>query len=136
MERPIENCYWVLPGKLLAGEYPRNKDESSSELKLAIRMSAESSRTTHGATACIDACRYLGALIVGALQGATKEQLLSPRFAPSGASSVWNEAPLCVEIDDIAAGSFRRKEPPEIAGTGHVVKALEAALWAFHKTES
>ena len=32
----INNCYWVLPGKLLAGEYPRNKpvDERSSERKL------------------------------------------------------------------------------------------------------
>ena len=108
----------------------------ASDAVLAIRMSAESSRTTHGATACIDACRYFGALIVGALQGANKEQLLSPRFAPAGAPSVWDEAPLCAEIDDIAAGSFRRKEPPEVAGTGYVVKALEAALWAFHKTES
>ena len=35
MDRPINNCYWVLPGKLLAGEYPRNKDEPSSEWKLA-----------------------------------------------------------------------------------------------------
>ena len=107
----------------------------ASDPILAIRMSAESSRTTHGARTCIDACRYLGALIVGALQGASKAQLLSPRFAPSGAPSVWEELPLCTQIDDIAAGSFRRKEPPEIAGTGYVVDALEAALWAFHKAE-
>ena len=40
MERPIENCYWVLPGKLLAGEYPRNKDESSSGQKLAALSNA------------------------------------------------------------------------------------------------
>ena len=33
--RPIENCYWVIPGKLLAGEYPRNRDEASSRAKLA-----------------------------------------------------------------------------------------------------
>ena len=33
--RPIENCYWVVPGKLLAGEYPRNLDEASSREKLA-----------------------------------------------------------------------------------------------------
>ena len=101
---------------------------------LAIRMSAESSRTTHGALTCIDACRYFSALILGALQGEAKERLLSPRFAPSGAPSVWDGQPLCVEIDEIAAGSFRRKEPPEIAGDGYVVRALEAALWAFHKT--
>lgn len=40
MERPIENCYWVLPGRLLAGEYPRDKDESSSERKLAALTNA------------------------------------------------------------------------------------------------
>ena len=30
--------------------------------------------------------------------------------------------------DQIVQGSFRRKEPPEIQGTGYVVKSLEAAL--------
>lgn len=38
--RPIDNCYWVLPGKLLAGEYPRNKDELSSKPKLAALSKA------------------------------------------------------------------------------------------------
>lgn len=33
--KPIENCYWVVPGKFLAGEYPRNLDEDSSTEKLA-----------------------------------------------------------------------------------------------------
>ena len=32
--RPIRNCYWVVPGLLLAGEYPRNIDEESSLPKL------------------------------------------------------------------------------------------------------
>lgn len=31
--RPIENCYWVAP-RLLAGEYPRDKDEESSQVKI------------------------------------------------------------------------------------------------------
>ena len=103
---------------------------------LAIRMSAESSRTTHGARTCVDACRYFGALLVGALRGEAKEQLLARRYLPSGASPGWDEEPLCAEVDEIAAGSFRRKDPPEIAGEGYVVKALEAALWAFHKAET
>ena len=34
-DRPIENCYWVVPGQLLAGEYPRDLDEDSSRAKLA-----------------------------------------------------------------------------------------------------
>ena len=33
--RPIPHCYWVVPGQLLAGEYPRNPDEWSSLEKLA-----------------------------------------------------------------------------------------------------
>ena len=36
------------------------------------------------------------------------------------------------EIAEVAAGSFREKQPPEIVGCGYVVKSLEAALWAFH----
>ncbi len=33
MERPIQNCYWVEPGKLLAGEYPREYDHAPSVTK-------------------------------------------------------------------------------------------------------
>lgn len=33
-EKPIRRCYWVIPGKLLAGEYPRNKDNESSPAKI------------------------------------------------------------------------------------------------------
>ncbi|MFH0823748.1 MAG: ADP-ribosylglycohydrolase family protein, partial [Pseudomonadota bacterium] len=43
---------------------------------------------------------------------------------------------LTPEIDEIACGSFKRREPPEIKGSGFVVKSLEAALWAFHRTDS
>ena len=40
---------------------------------------------------------------------------------------------LCTrEVDAVADGSFRQKQPPEIVGSGYVVKSLEAALWAFH----
>ena len=41
-------------------------------------------------------------------------------------------APFHREIAEVAEGSFRRKQPPEIVGSGYVVKTLEAALWAFH----
>ena len=39
----------------------------------AVWMSGKSSPATHGASACIDACRYFGSLIVGALQGEAKD---------------------------------------------------------------
>jgi len=102
----------------------------------AIERSAESSRTTHGAPTCIDACRYMGALIIGALTGASRDELLSERYALPGADGVWDREPLCEEVDAIAAGSFKEKDPPEIRGTGYVVDSLEAALWAFHHSIS
>ena len=36
----------------------------------------------------------------------------------------------------VAAGSFKRRDPPEIRGSGYVVASLEAALWAFHRSAS
>jgi ADP-ribosyl-[dinitrogen reductase] hydrolase len=100
----------------------------------AVYMCSESSRTTHGALACLDACRYFGGLIVGAIQGASKEELIAQRYAPS--EHLWERMPLCPEIDEIACGSFKRKEPPEIVGSGYVVRSLEAALWAFSRSST
>jgi ADP-ribosylglycohydrolase len=100
----------------------------------AIAMAAESSRTTHGAPAAVDACRYAAGLIVGAINGVDKDTLLSPSYAP--VDRLWSHAPLAAEITDIANGSFRTKMPPAIRGTGYVVDSLEAALWAFAHTHT
>jgi ADP-ribosylglycohydrolase len=101
---------------------------------LAIARAGDSSRTTHGAPAAVDACRYLGGLIVGALQGETKAELLAPCYTP--APGVWEAQPLHPAIGAIAAGSFRTKQPPAIRGSGYVVDSLEAALWAFAHSDS
>lgn len=100
----------------------------------AIHYSGESSRTTHGARVCIDACRYLGALIVGAVCGASKEELLGCRYCP--VPGYWELYPLSPEIDKVAQGCYKWRQPPEIHGSGYVVKSLEAALWAFHRSDS
>ena len=97
----------------------------------AIERSGDSSRTTHGAAVCVDACRYMGGLIVGAAQGVDKERLLSPLYSP--VPRYWTSHPLAPEIHAIAVGSFKVKEPPAIRGRGYVVDSLEAALWAFVK---
>ena len=98
----------------------------------AIGRSADSSRTTHGAREAVDACRYFGGLLGGALNGVDKETLLSARYCP--AEGLWRQDPLAEKIAAIADGSFKHGEPPEIRGIGYVVKSLEAALWAFHKS--
>ena len=106
----------------------------ASEPETAIEKSGESSKTTHGAPTAVDACRYLGALIVGAVNGIDKDELLSDHYTP--VARYWERRPLVKEIDEIASGSYKRKEPPEIKGTGYVVQSLEAALWAFFKSRS
>ncbi|HEY3440860.1 MAG TPA: ADP-ribosylglycohydrolase family protein [Paludibaculum sp.] len=92
----------------------------------AVHEAARSSRTTHGAPACVDACRYFAALLCGALRGCPKEELLAPRF--------WRHQPLVSRIEEIRQGSFLHKEPPVIRGAGYVVESLEAVLWAFAKS--
>src|SRR4051794_39656118 len=46
----------------------------------AIERAAESSRTTHATANAVDACRYMCALLVGALRGVSKEELLESRY--------------------------------------------------------
>ena len=73
---------------------------------------------------------------MGALRGKPKSELLSPYFNPTDDRSFWNQNSLDRTIAAIAAGSFERKNPPEIRGTGYVVDSLEAALWAFDRSNS
>ena len=100
----------------------------------AITRAADSSRTTHGVREAVDACRYFAGLLVGILQGRSKDELLSQSFSP--VSGLWEAAPLSPKIRAIAAGSFKQKEPPAIRGTGYVADCPEAALWAFHRSHS
>jgi ADP-ribosylglycohydrolase len=106
----------------------------ASQPREAIEKCAESSRTTHGAVNAIDGCRYLGALLVGALNGASKDDLLTEHFSP--VEGYWSQHPLAPEIDEVALGSFKRQQPPEIEGSGYVVCSLKAALWAFYHTDT
>ena len=71
---------------------------------------------------------------MGAVLGETKDTILAPRYCP--VADLWDREPMCPEIDGVAGGSFMRREPPEIVGSGYVVKSLEAALWAFHRSET
>jgi len=111
----------------------------------AVDAAGESSKTTHGAKEAVDACRYLSALIVGAIEGLEKAVLLSDHFEPAGSESswtklrsrllpsgLWNQAPLAPSVDAIASGCYKQRNPPELRGLGYVVSSLEAALWAFY----
>ena len=98
---------------------------------LAVDRAAASSRTTHAAPQAVDACRFFAGLLVGALQGSSRQELTAPDYAP--VPGLWDSQPLGPAVANIAAGSYLRKAPPAIRGTGYVVASLEAALWAFSR---
>lgn len=94
------------------------------------RLAEESSLTTHASPQCLSACRYFALILAGLISGQSREEVLSPDWEP-----LWKlreSKPLAGPVVDVALGSFRRLKPPEIKGSGYVVKSLEAALWAFH----
>ena len=100
----------------------------------AIEMSGESSRTTHALQITIDACKYFGGLIWGALNGVDKKELLSAYYSP--VNGYFDDNEMSEELRPVAEGSFKIKNPPEIIGAGYVVQSLEAALWAFYNSDS
>jgi len=66
--QPIEHCYWVVPGKFLAGEYPRDKDMNSSISKINSLIGA-------GVSAFIDLTeKYEGLLPYSELIGTASHQ--------------------------------------------------------------
>ena len=50
----------------------------------------------------------------------------------------WRSLPgeLHSSIEEVIRGSYLHREPPEIVGSGYVVRSLEAALWAFARHDS
>jgi ADP-ribosyl-[dinitrogen reductase] hydrolase len=89
--------------------------------------SGKSSRTTHGAQECVDACRLFGEMLARAFDGASKADILFSNDAADIESAA---------LRAIARGAYRDKTADDISGSGYVVHCLEAALWCFLTTDS
>ena len=95
--------------------------------QVAARMSGQSSRTTHGASVCLEASYVFGGMLCMALDGASKNEILFEHGLSKFKSS---------DIQAIARGDYKVKTEAEIYGTGFVVLSLEAALWCFYQTDN
>ena len=93
-------------------------------------FSVQSSRTTHGATECLDASWLFGDMLCQVLAGASKTELLFSYAADHDCQQ------LAPSIQAIAQGNYRDKTIAQIRGSGYVVASLEAALWCFWHTEN
>jgi ADP-ribosylglycohydrolase len=133
-------------GKAFAGSHDPNQLDKETltrvapavlfylaDAREAIHYAAESARPTQQSPIVLDACRYLAALLVGALRGAGRQELLSPRYAP--VAGLWEERGLKEPVDAIAAGSYRSKASADLDGGGNILQTLEAVLWVLdHST--
>ena len=109
-------------------------DKYPNQIDVISRVAEESSIATHASEQCLSACRYLSIVIAALIHGEDRQAVLSPDWQPL--QQLNQIKPLHPLIQEIAQGSFREKQPPEIKGTGWVVQSLEASLWAFHNADS
>lgn len=127
-------------GQPLAGSTDSNSAGNGSIMRLApvpifyqdspvkaIDRCEAQSRTTHQAPECLMACRLLGEMLLKALQGQTKTDVLSPSQ---------HTQDLTASLQAINQGGYRQKTEAQIFGTGYVVQSLEAAVWCFWQTDN
>ena len=101
-----------------------------SQCSELARLAEESSMPTHASEQCLSACRYLAIVLAALIHGEDREVVLSPHWQPLQQLNAVK--PLHPLIHEVVGRSFRQKQPPDIEGSGWVVKSLEASLWAFH----
>jgi ADP-ribosyl-[dinitrogen reductase] hydrolase len=110
-----------------AGQFPDRLEELT-------KLLVESSLPTHASPICLSACAYMGLVLCGLIHGLPRDEVLSACWGPL--VDLTRLYPLHPAIEEVAGGSFRRRRPPEIKGSGYAAKSLEAALWAFHDAQN
>jgi len=131
--------HFLLTGEALSGSADADAAGNGSLMRLAPialrfghdeqlvqEMAALSSRTTHAADECLDACRVFAVALSRALQGIPKEKVLDLGGLPIASA----------KIRAIAAADHSAKPIEQIKGSGYVVDSLEAALWCYAKHDN
>jgi hypothetical protein len=78
----------------------------------------------------LDCVRLFAAMIHMALSGRDKPAVLHPP------RELWMTGNTRPEVLSLYDGSYAQRQPPDITGGGGILHALEAALWAFHGSET
>lgn len=96
-------------------------------------LCVESSLPTHRAPQAVSACAVLGVMLAGLVEGVGRHSVTDPGWRIWDAVRSVRE--LHPEVETVISGTYLRKQPPDIVGSGYVVRSLEAALWAFSREE-
>ena len=94
----------------------RYADLYPNDIEQLSRLAEQSSLPTHASDQCISACRYLATVLAALIHGDDRNDILSSDWMPL--QTLNKVKPLHPLIDEIAHGSFRRKQPPAIRGSG------------------
>ena len=96
---------------------------AAPDVERAAELADAQSRTTHRALLAHEACRLFANLLVEAMTGGSKEDVLRPRSADG-------------VLAEVAAGTWRSKSRDEIVSSGYVLSTLEASLWCVGTTDT
>jgi ADP-ribosylglycohydrolase len=96
----------------------------------AVAKASEAARVTAQAPMVLDCVRLFAAMVHLALAGRDKPAVLRPP------PELWRTPNTRPEVLALYDGAYEHREPPEITGGGGILQALEAAMWAFHRSET
>ena len=88
----------------------------------AVALAMESARTTHQSPVVLDACRWYGAALAGALGGEPAEVVLGGPYEP--VPGLWSARPLKAEIVAAATTASAAADPRQRAAAPDVLQAI------------
>lgn len=88
----------------------------------AVALAMESARTTHQSPVVLDACRWYGATLAGALRGEPAEVVLGSPYEP--APGLWSARPLKAEVVAAATTAAAAPDPRQRTAAPDVLQAI------------
>lgn len=140
--KALANYQWR--GQRMAGRHdPRDRSTAAlprvlsavawaaADPAAAVHLAGESARTTHQSPFVVDACRFLGAMLVGALHGAPPAKIREGLYEP--VAGLWSAKPLKPSVAAAfrAAGKQRPGAATASTGPADVVQAVARARTAL-----
>jgi ADP-ribosylglycohydrolase len=101
-----------------------------ADVASGVATASEAARLTAQAPMVLDCVRLFASMVHLALAGRNKSAVLRPP------PELWRTPNTRPEVLALYDGAYEHREPPEITGGGGILQALEAAMWAFHRSET
>jgi len=99
----------------------------------ALRYARDSSRTTHANIVVLEACQYLAALMIKALNGAGKEEVL---FGDLSSFPGFEGRSSLEDFANHLRSVWCRCRAEDLEPSAYVLDTLTCALWALHESET